>query len=154
MLCQFLEAVRTTVFRQVQFSEFEVFIHGEINEGRSLTAQNLENHWLELNGKYYGVDFALDEELAAEWSRIPHFYRPFYVYKYATGYAAATCFAESILQESPGARENYLRFLSSGGSDYSLNLLRSAGVDLNSPEPIKALMKKFNEKLSELESLL
>lgn len=154
LLCQFLEAVRTTVFRQVQFSEFEAFIHGEINEGRTLTAQNLENLWLDLNRKYYGVDFALDEELAAEWSRIPHFYRPFYVYKYATGYAAATCFAESILQESPGARENYLRFLSSGGSDYSLNLLRSAGVDLNSPEPIKALMEKFNEKLSELESLL
>ena len=154
LLNQFLEAVRTTVYRQVQFAEFEKCIHEEIGAGKTLVAKNLEELWLELNKKYYGESLTLDQELSAEWSRIPHFYTPFYVYKYATGYSAATTFADLILQNKPKAKEQYLQFLSSGGSDYSLSLLQKAGVDLNTPMPIEYTLKKFKEKLTELKALL
>lgn len=154
LLNQFLEAVRTTVYRQVQFAEFEKFIHNEINEGRSLQAEKLEAYWLDSNKRYYGAALTVDEELASEWSRIPHFYTPFYVYKYATGYSAATAFAASILGKEPQAIEKYLHFLSSGGSDYSLNLLKNAGVDLTTPQPVTVTLHKFAEKLQELKQLL
>ncbi|MGL5206318.1 MAG: oligoendopeptidase F, partial [Acidaminococcaceae bacterium] len=154
LLNQFLEAVRTTVYRQVQFAEFEKCIHKEISEGKTLVAKNLEELWLTLNKKYYGEALVLDRELSAEWSRIPHFYTPFYVYKYATGYSAATTFADLILQNQPEAKEKYLQFLSSGGSDYSLALLQKAGVDLNTPMPIEYTLRKFKEKLEELKALL
>ncbi|MGE4589674.1 MAG: oligoendopeptidase F [Acidaminococcaceae bacterium] len=154
LLNQFLEAVRTTVYRQVQFAEFEKSIHEEISAGKTLVAKNLEELWLALNKKYYGESLTLDQELSAEWSRIPHFYTPFYVYKYATGYSAATTFADLILQNQPGAKEKYLQFLSSGGSDYSLALLQKAGVDLNTPMPIEYTLRKFKEKLAELKVLL
>ncbi len=154
LLNQFLETVRTTVYRQVQFAEFERFIHGEIAAGRSLQAEKLETYWLELNKIYYGPALTLDEELAAEWSRIPHFYTPFYVYKYATGYAAATAFAAAILAGKPLAREKYLAFLQAGGSDYSLNILQKAGVDLNTPLPVASTLQKFAAKAKELKVLL
>ena len=154
LLNQFLEAVRTTVYRQVQFAEFEKFIHNEINEGRTLQAETLENYWLDSNKHYYGPALTVDEELASEWSRIPHFYTPFYVYKYATGYSAATAFASAILSKEPQAVKKYLRFLASGGSDYSLNLLKTAGVDLTTPLPVTVTLHKFAEKLQELKGLL
>ena len=154
LLNQFLEQVRTTVYRQVQFAEFEKFIHGEITAGRSLQAEKLEDYWLESNKKYYGPALAVDKELASEWSRIPHFYSPFYVYKYATGYSAATAFASSILSGTPGAVEKYLGFLKAGGSDYSLNILQKAGVDLNTPQPVTVTLQKFAAKLQELKTLL
>ena len=154
LLNQFLEAVRTTVYRQVQFAEFEKCIHEEISAGKTLVAKNLEELWLALNKKYYGKSLTLDRELSAEWSRIPHFYTPFYVYKYATGYSAATTFADLILQNKSDAKEKYLHFLSSGGSDYSLTLLQKAGVDLNTPMPVEYTLKKFKEKLTELKTLL
>ena len=154
LLNQFLEAVRTTVYRQVQFAEFEKCIHEEISAGKTLVAKNLEELWLALNKKYYGESLTLDQELSAEWSRIPHFYTPFYVYKYATGYSAATTFADLILQNKSDAKEKYLQFLSSGGSDYSLTLLQKAGVDLNTPMPVEYTLKKFKEKLTELKTLL
>ena len=154
LLNQFLEAVRTTVYRQVQFAEFEKCIHEEISAGKTLVAKNLEELWLALNKKYYGKSLTLDQELSAEWSRIPHFYTPFYVYKYATGYSAATTFADLILQNESDAKEKYLHFLSSGGSDYSLTLLQKAGVDLNTPMPVEYTLKKFKEKLTELKTLL
>lgn len=154
LLNQFLEQVRTTVYRQVQFAEFEKFIHGEITAGRSLQAEKLENYWLQSNEQYYGPALTVDKELASEWSRIPHFYTPFYVYKYATGYSAATAFASTILSGQPGAVEKYLGFLKAGGSDYSLNILRNAGVDLNTPQPITGTLQKFAAKLKELKALL
>lgn len=154
LLNQFLEAVRTTVYRQVQFAEFEKKIHAEISAGMTLVGENLENLWLELNKKYYGPALTVDQELSNEWSRIPHFYTPFYVYKYATGYSAATAFADSILSKKPKAKEKYLSFLSSGGSDYSLNLLKNAGVDLNTALPVTITLQKFAEKLAELKKLL
>ena len=154
LINQFLEAVRTTVYRQVQFAEFELFTHGEINAGRSLQAETLENYWLESNKTYYGPALTADKELASEWSRIPHFYTPFYVYKYATGYSAATAFAESILSGKPGAVEKYLGFLKAGGSDYSLNILKNAGVDLTTPQPVAVTLQKFAQKVQELKALL
>ena len=111
LLNQFLEAVRTTVYRQVQFAEFEKFIHSEITAGRSLQAEKLENYWLEINRQYYGPALTVDEELASEWSRIPHFYTPFYVYKYATGYSAATAFSSAILSEGQEAVDKYLGYV-------------------------------------------
>lgn len=154
LLNQFLEAVRTTVYRQVQFAEFEKFVHGEITAGRSLQAEKLENYWLESNRRYYGPALTADQELASEWSRIPHFYTPFYVYKYATGYSAATAFSSAILKGEPGAVEKYLGFLHAGGSDYSLNILKNAGVDLNTPQPVTVTLQKFAEKLQELKAVL
>ncbi len=154
LLNQFLEAVRTTVYRQVQFAEFEKFIHSEITAGRSLQAEKLENYWLEINRQYYGPALTVDEELASEWSRIPHFYTPFYVYKYATGYSAATAFSSAILSESQEAVDKYLGFLHAGGSDYSLNILKNAGVDLTTPQPVTVTLQKFANKLQELKALL
>lgn len=154
LLNQFLEAVRTTVYRQVQFAEFEKFIHSEITAGRSLQAEKLENYWLEINRQYYGPALTVDEELASEWSRIPHFYTPFYVYKYATGYSAATAFSSAILSESQEAVDKYLGFLHAGGSDYSLNILKNTGVDLTTPQPVTVTLQKFANKLQELKALL
>lgn len=154
LLNQFLEAVRTTVYRQVQFAEFEKYIHGEITAGRSLQAEKLEAWWLQSNKDYYGSALTVDEELASEWSRIPHFYTPFYVYKYATGYSAATAFASAILSGGEGAVQKYLGFLHAGGSDYSLNILKNAGVDLNTPQPVTVTLQKFAAKLAELKALL
>ncbi len=154
LINQFLEAVRTTVYRQVQFAEFELYIHGEINAGRSLQAESLENYWLESNKTYYGPALIADKELASEWSRIPHFYTPFYVYKYATGYSAATAFAETILSGKENAVEKYLNFLKAGGSDYSLNILKNAGVDLTTPQPVAVTLQKFAQKVQELKALL
>lgn len=154
LLNQFLEAVRTTVYRQVQFAEFERYIHGEIIAGRSLQAEKLEAYWLQSNRDYYGPALTVDKELASEWSRIPHFYTPFYVYKYATGYSAATAFASAILSGEAGAVGKYLGFLHAGGSDYSLNILKNAGVDLNTPQPVTVTLQKFAAKLKELKALL
>ena len=154
LLNQFLEQVRTTVYRQVQFAEFEKFIHNEIAQGRSLQAETLENYWLESNKRYYGPALTLDKELSHEWSRIPHYYTPFYVYKYATGYSAATAFAAAILSGKQEARDKYLGFLKAGGSDYSLNLLKNAGVDLTTPQPVTVTLNKFAVKLTEFKQLL
>ena len=154
LLNQFLEAVRTTVYRQVQFAEFEKYIHGKINAGESLQADDLDEYWRQSNHTYYGPALTVDEELGSEWSRIPHFYTPFYVYKYATGYTAATFFAQKILAQEPGAVDKYLAFLHSGASDYSLNLLKNAGIDLMTPAPYEVTLNKFAAKLAELKQLM
>lgn len=154
LLNQYLEAVRTTVYRQTQFAEFEKLIHGEITKGATLTADYLEETWHNLNVKYYGNGLTVDKLLDSEWSRIPHFYTPFYVYKYATGYSAATAFAQKILAKEKGAIEKYLGFLQAGGSDYSLNILKTAGVDLTSPQPIQVTLTNFKKNLAALKELL
>lgn len=154
LLNQFLEAIRTTVYRQTQFAELEKIFHGEVTAGNTLTADYMEKLWHELNEKYYGPALTIDAALDSEWSRIPHFYTPFYVYKYATGYSAAMAFATNILAGKPGAVEKYLSFLQAGGSDYSLNLLKNAGVDLTTPAPVETTLNKFAEKLEELKKLV
>jgi len=154
LLNQYLEAVRTTVYRQTQFAEFEKIIHAQITKGATLTADYLEETWHNLNVKYYGDALIVDNLLDSEWSRIPHFYTPFYVYKYATGYSAATAFAQKILSKEKDAINRYLHFLQAGGSDYPLNILKAAGVDLTSPAPIQVTLDKFKANLARLKELL
>ena len=109
---------------------------------------------MDLNRKYYGDDVVLDDELRAEWSRIPHFYRPFYVYQYATGYAAAMTLSEKVRTKGEAAQKAYLGFLASGGSDYSIKLLQNAGVDMTSREPFTITFQKFSQCLSQLEKII
>jgi len=154
LLNQYLEAIRATVYRQTMFAEFEKIIFDRCEKGETLTADMLDAIWHDLNTRYYGPDIVVDKELNVEWARIPHFYRSFYVYKYVTGYSAATALAEQLQTEGPSAQARYIEFLKSGGSDYSLNLLKRAGVDMSSPQPIEVTLHKFNSLLDELENLL
>lgn len=151
-LNQYLEQVRTTVYRQTLFAEFEMRAHALVESGQALTADTLEELWLALNRKYYGEAIALDDEIRVEWARIPHFYRPFYVYQYATGYSAATALARQLKEEGAPAQERYLRYLQSGGSAYSVELLKSAGVDMTTPAPVETTLQKFADRLAAFES--
>ncbi|NLJ79869.1 MAG: oligoendopeptidase F [Firmicutes bacterium] len=153
LLNHYLEQFRGTVFRQTMFAEFEMIIHEQVSRGLPITSEQLSQIYYQLNQKYFGEDLVVDEQIALEWARIPHFYRPFYVYKYATGFSAAISLAQQILEEGETAVKRYLTFLSSGGSDYPLNLLRQAGVDMNKPEPIVRAMGVFAQLLDELEEL-
>jgi oligoendopeptidase F len=150
----YLEQIRTTVFRQVLFAEFEKLTHAAVEQNEALTADKLESIWMDLNRRYYGDGVILDDELRAEWSRIPHFYRPFYVYQYATGYAAAMTLSHKLRTEGAKAQAAYCGFLASGGSDYSIQLLKGAGVDMTSREPFTITFQKFSQCLDELERLL
>lgn len=150
----YLEQIRTTVFRQVLFAEFEKLTHEAVENGEALTADKLEGIWMELNRQYYGDAVVLDDALRAEWSRIPHFYRPFYVYQYATGYAAAMTLSQKVRSGSESARHAYLDFLSRGGSDYSIKLLQNAGVDMTSREPFAVTFQKFRSCLDKLEKII
>lgn len=150
LINQYLEQFRTTVFRQTMFAEFEKIIHEEVENGGALTAEWLSRKYLELNQVYYGAETVIDPEIAMEWSRIPHFYSAFYVYKYATGYSAAIALSQAILNNKAGARDRYLEFLKSGGSDYPLVLLEKAGINMESPEPIREALKVFQRLVDEL----
>jgi oligoendopeptidase F len=153
LINQYLEQFRTTVFRQTMFAEFEKTIHQEVETGGALTAEWFSAKYLELNELYYGPETVIDPEVAMEWSRIPHFYSAFYVYKYATGYSAAIALSQQILKNGTEARPKYLDFLKSGDSDYPLNLLRKAGVDMESPEPIRAALEVFKKLVDEMAEL-
>lgn len=153
ILNHYLEGFRGTVFRQTMFAEFEKKIHELVAQGQALTPDVLYDLYYELNVTYYGQELEVDEEIGLEWARIPHFYMSFYVYKYATGFAAATALSKKILEEGPSAVERYLSFLKSGGSDYPIELLKKAGVDMTSPEPIKQALQVFESTLEELERL-
>lgn len=150
----YLEQIRTTVYRQVLFAEFELRTHAAVEKGQPITADFLEQLWLELNRTYYGEDLVLDDVLRAEWSRIPHFYRPFYVYQYATGYAAALTLANRLRSGGEKERQSYLDYLSSGDSADSITLLRRAGVDMTTSAPFDATFAKFEECLEAMEALL
>ena len=147
----FMEQFRGTVFRQTMFAEFEHIIHKRAEEGEAMTADLFTEIYMELNRKYYGPDVILDKEIGIEWARIPHFYRSFYVYQYATGFSAAMALSKAIIENKPGARESYLEFLKSGGSDYPVELLKKAGVDMNTPEPVEKALAVFAELLDEME---
>ncbi|MBO8141746.1 MAG: oligoendopeptidase F [Firmicutes bacterium] len=153
LINKYLDNVRGTVFRQVKFAEFEKLIHERVEAGEALTPQYLCDEYHRLVREYYGSSIVADDEIAVEWARIPHFYRAFYVYKYATGFAAATALGQAILEEGEPAVRRYLDMLRAGGSDYSLNLLRNAGVDMTKPDPILRVMDIFEEMLNELEAL-
>jgi oligoendopeptidase F len=154
LLNEYLESVRTTVFRQAMFAEFERDLYARAEKGEAITADMLDAMWHDLNVKYYGPQMVVDKELNAEWSRIPHFYYNFYVYQYVTGFSAANALASQILNEGEPARARYVNFLKSGGSDYSIELLKKAGVDMSSPEPVRITIQRFEQRLGELEKLL
>ena len=151
LINQELEQIRTTVFRQMMFAEFELFTHEAFEKGMPLTAEDYNEKWHELNVKYFGNDMVVDSEIDIEWARIPHFYNDFYVYQYATGYAAASAFAKSILNKEENAVEKYTTFLKSGGSDYPIEILKKAGVDMTTSKPLEATIERFNELLDMLE---
>ncbi|MDR1885718.1 MAG: oligoendopeptidase F [Synergistaceae bacterium] len=149
-----LERIRATVYRQVMFASFEREAHERGQRGENTTSDELGRIWSGLNAKYFGPEMVVDDLISLEWSRIPHFYSPFYVYQYATGYSAAAAIAGRITTEGPPARERYIRFLSSGGSDYPIELLKIAGVDMSTPGPIYDAINLFSETLDEMERLL
>ena len=151
VLNHFLEGFRTTVFRQTLFAEFERKAHAMYQAGTPLTAQSLNETYRALNAKYY-ADVALDPFTDAEWARIPHFYRAFYVYQYSTGFCSAVSIADRILHGDGAA--DYLRFLSTGGSDYPIEELKLAGVDLTRPDAIERAMRVFDATLTDMERAL
>ena len=153
LLDYYYTMVRTTFFRQAMFAEFERRTHAYAEGGNVLTPEWMGDLWKELNAACYGPEFVIDPALCAEWARIPHFYTAFYVYKYVTGFTAANAFASAILNGEEGAVDRYLTFLKSGGSDWSLNILKRAGVDLTSAEPFERMMRLFEERLDEGERL-
>ncbi len=149
LLSYLLEMIRTTLFRQTQFAEFEEFAHGEIEKGEPLTKDKMCEKYLEINKEYYGKSVISDDEIKYEWARIPHFYRAFYVYKYATGIISALAIADRILTEGEKAVSDYFKFLSSGNSDNPVNLLKIAGVNLTEQKPFESAFKTFDDALSE-----
>lgn len=154
LINQELEQIRTTVFRQLMFAEFELKTHEAIEDGESLTSEVLCKMWKDINIKYFGEDMNVDEEISIEWARIPHFYSDFYVYQYATGYAAASSFANSILSKGEEAVEKYKGFLKAGGSMYPIDTLKMAGVDMTTSKPLKDTLDRFNELLDMLEEII
>ena len=149
-----LEGFRGTLFRQTMFAEFEQQAHNQAEQGEPLTADSLSKLYHALNEQYYGAETIIDPLIGIEWARIPHFYSSFYVYQYATGVSAASALAQQILHEGQPAVDRYLHFLQSGSSDYSIELLKKAGVDMTSPEPVRQALQLFESHLSQMEALL
>ena len=153
LLSYYMDTIKGTFFRQTQFAEFEYIAHDMAEKGQPLTKDALCEVYLDLNKKYYGRSVVSDPEIAYEWARIPHFYRSFYVYKYATGIVSAVSIAERILSEGEPAVRDYFKFLSSGGSDSPVELLKLAGVDLTKMDAFNACIESFKAALLEFETL-
>lgn len=153
LLNHYLEEFRGTVFRQTMFAEFEKIIHEKAEAGIPLTPVLLSEIYRQLNIDYYGPDIVVDEDINLEWARIPHFYSAFYVYKYATGFSAATALAQQILEEGEPAANRYINFLKMGGYGYPLDLLKNAGVDMTTPQPIQDALDLFKRLLARMESI-
>lgn len=149
-----LENIRTTIFRQIMFADFERAIHGEVEKGGALTSDRINDIYGGLIRKYYGPDFVIDADDAAEWSYVPHFYYNFYVYQYATGLMSAIALSQTVQSGAEGSQERYLDFLKAGGSDYPLEILRRAGVDYDTAAPMTATFELFERTLAEFEALL
>ncbi|MBC8164020.1 MAG: oligoendopeptidase F [Roseiflexaceae bacterium] len=154
LIVQQLDDIRGTIFRQTMFAEFELDIHQRAERNEPLTAESLSQNYYELVGRYHGPAVTLNDEIALEWSRIPHFYYNFYVYQYATGLSAALALSKQITGEGQPAIDRYLNFLGGGSSKPSIELLRGAGVDMETPAPIQAAMDEFDHLLDELEQVL
>jgi oligoendopeptidase F len=149
-----IDAMRATIFRQTMFAEFEKITHEVAESGEPLTTDRLKDIYRELLEKYFGPDFALDDELSLECFRIPHFYRAFYVYKYATGMSAAIALADRVQSGAKRQRDDYLRFLQGGCSKDPLDLLRDAGVDMEKPDAVDTALGRFGQLVEELDELL
>lgn len=153
-ICKFLNSVRTTIFRQTKFAEFEYIMHDKYKNNIPLTEKEFSDTYYELNKLYYGDNIISDKEIALEWARIPHFYTSFYVYKYATGLASALIIANDILSNKEGAKENYIKFLSSGCSDYPLEILKKCNIDITDKKVLKNAFNLFEKRLNELKELI
>jgi oligoendopeptidase F len=157
LLGNYLESIKSTVFRQTQFAEFELRMHETAQAGEAITGDRLASLYLDITRKYYGHDagvVVVDDYIAHEWSYIPHFYRDFYVFQYATSLTAAEALAAKVRSGDAAARDRYLKFLSSGGSSYPIELLKDAGVDMTTDEPLDLTIRKMNQVMDEMESLL
>lgn len=154
LLNHYLDSFKGTLFRQTMFAEFEKTAHDYCAQGKPLTAEALSQMYLELNQKYFGPDMEKDEEIAYEWMRIPHFYTPFYVYQYATGYSAAVALSAKILKEGKPAVDAYMSFLKGGESKDPIDLLKMAGVDMTTEKPVADALTLFGELVAELEALV
>ncbi|MDB6352550.1 oligoendopeptidase F [Trichococcus sp. K1Tr] len=154
ILNHYLDGFKGTIFRQTQFAEFEHYIHQQALAGVPLTQDFMTSYYAELNAKYYGPTVEKDPEIGIEWTRIPHFYYNYYVYQYATGFSAATALAKRIVEGEEGALEKYLSYLKAGNSDYPIEVMKKAGVDMTQSAYIEDAMKVFEERLNELEQLI
>lgn len=151
---QYIDNIRGTVITQVMFADFELKMHRAAEAGEPLTAENLTDMYNATLREFYGNSVAYDEEYGYTWIRIPHFYRNFYVYKYATSFCASQALSQAVLKGEKGARDKYIQFLSAGSSDYPINILKKGGVDMTTPAPVEATMKKFSQLVDEMEKLL
>ncbi len=154
ILNHYLDGVRGTVYRQTMFAEFEQKAHEALQQGQPLTADAMDQIYGDLTYRYFGEDLEKDPEPSWEWARIPHFYNNFYVYQYATGFSAATLFSEQIIKEGQSAVDRYLAFLSAGNSDWPIDVLKKAGVDMTKPDATLAVFKRFDDYLTRLEKTL
>jgi oligoendopeptidase F len=157
LLGNYLESIKGTVFRQSQFAEFELRMHEMAEKGQPLTGDSLSKLYSEIVKKYYGHDHGIcivDDYIANEWAYIPHFYNSFYVFQYATSFTASSALSEKVLSGEPGATERYLKFISAGKSKYPIELLKDAGVDMTTDEPLELTVKKMNRVMDEMEKLL
>ena len=157
LLGRYLENIKTTFFRQTQFAEFELRLHEMAEKGQPLTGDSISKLYAEIAREYYGSEqgvCTVDDYVAYEWSFIPHFYSNFHVYEYATSFAASSALSEKVLSGEPGATERYLKFISGGGSKYPIDLLKDAGVDMTTDEPLDLTVKKMNRVMDEIEKLL
>lgn len=157
LLMEYLDAVKGTLFRQTQFAEFELAIHEKAETGEALTGENLTEMYEDIVRAYYGHDKGVchvDDLYTLEWAYIPHFYYNFYVYQYSTSFCASTALAERVMSGEPGAKEKYMQFISSGGSDYPISLLKNAGVDMTTAAPFNLTMEKMNRVMDEIETIL
>ena len=150
----FLEQFRTTLYRQTMFAEFELKINEQVAQGETLTADGLNALYRQLNKEYFGDDIVIDNEIDLEWARIPHFYYDYYVYQYATGYSAAIALSRRILNEGEPAVKDYLKFLSGGCSEDPITLLKGAGVDMTTSQPISEALKLFGELIDRMNTLM
>lgn len=150
----YIDEFKSTLIRQTMFAEFEKWAHETVENGGALTAELMNTKYDELNTAYFGDAFGQDDMIKYEWSRIPHFYRDFYVYQYATGYSAANAIANRILTEGKPAVDDYMKFLASGDSDYPIELLKIAGVDMSSTRPVESALSTLSEMIDELDELM
>jgi oligoendopeptidase F len=157
LLGNYLENIKGTVFRQTQFAEFELRAHEMVEKGQPLTGEALSKLYAEIVKKYYGDAQGVcivDDYVANEWSYIPHFYSDYYVFQYATSFTASSALAEKVLSGDPGATKRYLTFISSGKSKYPIDLLKDAGVDMTTDEPLELTVHKMNQVMDEMEKIL
>ena len=157
LLGNYLENIKGTVFRQTQFAEFELRMHEMAQKGQPITGDALAKLYADITKKYYGHDRGIcivDDYVAHEWSYIPHFYRDFYVFQYATSFTASLALAEKVKSGDREATRKYLAFLNAGGSKYPIDLLKDAGVDMTTDEPLELTVKAMNRVMDEMDALL